>query len=424
MKRGNNIADKEMITAEDITDIKLTQAGYYWEMGFNEFDFSCKIKGEEDVLHLTVQRHDDGREFVIRSEKDDIWNRITGTEAVKLEDKLQEEVQYGNYHKKIGKLATLEDCKDMEYELMENDNTYLNRVIGKLWTELAKKQKEITGQEPDNVTNFRAETDKKFHKIDEMDASEIESIVADYVQSKIIENNLDVEIVGVAVSGSRCRGIEKISSDLDVVAEYTGSIREDDFFNMLHEDSIYIAGIQVDINPITVGRTGTLETYLPEVETYLQEKAQQEQVNTQFVTQGRKQKPTDESIDPSRMNDIPSISVNMHTEGTEEWEDKQVDILSGKCIDVDYLNYTPELRDTPKVQDALKKLIAAFPKKEINDQETNEMLAKQAEYKPLAKIEEQEEPQVRSSLKERLAAKQKFYNQNRKNRLRLPQRAL
>lgn len=34
-------------------------------------------------------------------------------------------------------------------------------------------------------------------------------------------------------------------------------------------------------------RTGTLDTYLPEVETYLQEKAQQQQVNTQLVTQGR-----------------------------------------------------------------------------------------------------------------------------------------
>ena len=47
-------------------------------------------------------------------------------------------------------------------------------------------------------------------------------------------------------------------------------------------------------------------------------------------------------------------------------------ILSGKCIDVDFLNYTPELRDTPKVQDALKKLIADFPEKEVNDRETKE----------------------------------------------------
>ena len=60
----------------------------------------------------------------------------------------------------------------------------------------------------------------------------------------------------VVVAGSRCRGIEQENSDLDVVVEYTGSTREDDLFNMLHEDSIYIAGIQVDINPITEGTAG------------------------------------------------------------------------------------------------------------------------------------------------------------------------
>ena len=37
------------------------------------------------------------------------------------------------------------------------------------------------------------------------------------------------------------------------------------------------------------------------------------------------------------MHGIPSIGVNMHIDGTEEWEDEQVDILSGKCIDVDFL---------------------------------------------------------------------------------------
>ena len=67
--------DKKMkdIVADDITDITLIQAGYYWNAGYNEFDFTCKIKGEDDVLHMREQRHDDGSSFVIRSEKDDIW---------------------------------------------------------------------------------------------------------------------------------------------------------------------------------------------------------------------------------------------------------------------------------------------------------------------------------------------------------------
>ena len=39
---------------------------------------------------------------------------------------------------------------------------------------------------------------------------------------------------------------------------------------------------------------------------------------------------------------------------------------------MDFLNYTPELRDTLKVQDAIKKLIAAYPEKNVIDMETKE----------------------------------------------------
>ena len=44
------IKDKmsDIVTAADVTDIRLTQAGYYWDAGYNEFDFSCKINGEMD----------------------------------------------------------------------------------------------------------------------------------------------------------------------------------------------------------------------------------------------------------------------------------------------------------------------------------------------------------------------------------------
>ena len=75
------------------------------------------------------------------------------------------------------------------------------------------------------------------------------------------------------LSGSRCRGIEKIGSDLDVVVDYKGTVREDDFFNILHEDGFTIAGIAVDINPITEDKTGPLAEYLESAEQYLKEKA-------------------------------------------------------------------------------------------------------------------------------------------------------
>ena len=93
-----------------------------------------------------------------------------------------------------------------------------------------------------------------------------------YIQSKIEDENLDVDIVDVIVSGSRCRGIENNKSDLDMVVEYKGLIREDDLFNILNEEGLEIAGVRVDINPITERKSGTLEEYLPNVEKYLEEK--------------------------------------------------------------------------------------------------------------------------------------------------------
>ena len=75
-----------------------------------------------------------------------------------------------------------------------------------------------------------------------------------------------------------------------------------------------------------------------------------------------------QAIDPSRINGIPSIGVNVHIEGTKEWEDDQTDILNGNCLDIEILDYTPEIRDIPKVQEALKKLSVVFPEKEFKQQ--------------------------------------------------------
>ena len=495
--------------------------------------------GVYDNPDITIQR---AMDMVIADLKEPRFSAVT--EQYYRDEYLQGEVYAGS------------EVEIVDYEKLSEKAEEAERA------DLEAKQAEFRENNPDVVADFRAKTEELFHSLDGQSADDIEKMVYAYVQSQIDEYGLDAEIVDVVVAGSRCRGIEKENSDLDVVVEYIGSTREDDLFNLLHEDSIYIAGIQVDINPITEGKTGTLETYLPEVETYLQEKAQQEQINNQLVTQGREvvqeqnalaseekvlseleKEPMVEpetvhitftvaecgefhnmgeyhegietieeamklynAIDPSRMHGIPSIGVNMHIEGTEEWEDEEADIVRGNCIDVDFLNYTPELRDTPTVQDALKKLIAAYPEKEVNDRETKEtkiqtlaaeldqlsydidtfeyrdlvpdreaqvqmiandirsgnvkplqiflqtsidggidedserqakeLIAKLAEYKPLAKIEEleeqnynmiddrlnngvekfnreeekkeqQEKPQARSSLKERLVAKQK-----------------
>lgn len=73
------------------------------------------------------------------------------------------------------------------------------------------------------------------------------------------------------------------------------------------------------------------------------------------------------TIPPERMNGIPAIGINLHVEGTESWEDAQVDVFTGNRIDVGMFKLVPEICQYPKAQEAMKQLIEMFPDKEIVD---------------------------------------------------------
>lgn len=144
------------ILADDITDIRLTGAEYHWDAGYNEFTFTCRIKGEDDILHMTEQRHDDGEGIVINSEKDDIWEHMTTGEIFRLDDKLREEIEYAHYHKEIENVQTVDDCRNLMYEFMENDNVYFRRAAPKLWKELdAMEHKMLEAEKPSVIKQLR-----------------------------------------------------------------------------------------------------------------------------------------------------------------------------------------------------------------------------------------------------------------------------
>lgn len=81
---------------------------------------------------------------------------------------------------------------------------------------------------------------------------EIKTFVLEYINDVLLTQGItDVSIKSVEIYGSRNRGTAREGSDLDVVFEYEGDIREDDFFTMLHDEPMYIENVEVDINPIT-----------------------------------------------------------------------------------------------------------------------------------------------------------------------------
>lgn len=105
-----------------------------------------------------------------------------------------------------------------------------------------------------------------------LNRAEIEEMALCYAQAQIEEAGLDgdVELLGARVYGSRTReGLYREGSDIDVVVSYAGDIREDAFFNLLHGEDFCMAGIPIDMNPISLEKTGTLEEYLENAEKYL-----------------------------------------------------------------------------------------------------------------------------------------------------------
>ncbi len=248
------------------------------------------------------------------------------------------------------------------------------------------------------VADFKAKTGELFHDISEMNPEEIEETVKCHVQAKIEEYDINATIVDVAVTGSRCRGLEHEGSDLDVVVELSTAEREDDLFNAFNEDGLHIGEVKVDINPITAQRTGTLESYLPQVEEYLegvrqvreQEKESAEVTLTvsecgEFHNLGEcyENLPTvDEAIAiwkqiPSeRMNGIPAIGINILGRGAEPYEDYEIDVLSGKRIDLGVLDYVPDIKNNPQAMEVITELVAKLPDMEIDGVMSEEMEAR------------------------------------------------
>ena len=265
-------------------------------------------------------------------------------------------------------------------------------------------------QESSIIADFRAKTNEMFHDISEMNPAEIEETIKCHVQAKIDEYDIDATIIDAVVVGSRCRGLEKDSSDLDVVVELSTNEREDDLFNAFNEDGLHIGEVKVDINPITAQRTGTLETYLPQAEKYLESIRQEreQELTQQMHTQGEMKKeevevtlmvsecgefhnlgefyeniPTVEEaiaiwkqIPPERMHGIPAIGINVHRPGEENYMDDEVDLLSGNRIDLEILEHIPSITGEPKAMEVIAELVAKLPEMEIDGAMSEDMEAK------------------------------------------------
>ncbi len=83
-----------------------------------------------------------------------------------------------------------------------------------------------------------------------------------------------------------------------------------------------------------------------------------------------------EKIPPERMNGIPTIGINLHRAGEEVENDIAIDIAGAKSVDLDVLQYVPDIANEPKAMEVVAELIAKLPDREIDGNLSPELEAK------------------------------------------------
>lgn len=320
--------NRKPLTAEAVTDLKGKSHEYHAGAREAVYEFDCLVDGRPAVLtYTTGQRehfysplYDRGEiedVFSIHTDGEDIWDRMPQSELEKLERLLAGEAEAFSIEEQIEAAGSIHDLKEIDYYMMDMEQTAMMEVQRKrIWDGLDRKGTAIlqraindagNGEELQNIRKTLAEAQgilgdeqyadlvrnvlkretelaapkamplisdmtKPEKSLNGQSRAEIEEMVLCYAQAQIDGIGLtdEVKLHGARVYGSRTRaGLYEEGSDVDVVLSYTGNIREDDFFSMLHEEGMEIAGLSLDINPISTEKTGTLEEFMKNAEKYL-----------------------------------------------------------------------------------------------------------------------------------------------------------
>lgn len=209
----------------------------------------------------------------------------------------------------------------------------------------------------------------------------IEEAILCYAQAELEEAGYEeITLLAARVYESRTREtLYREDSDLDVALSYTGDIREDAFFNLLQENGMRIAGLKIDINPISLEKTGTLQEYIKRAEQYLDEREAEKQGQ---IPQETLQEPQI-SFYAAECMEFPSMGEYYENltleEAVEKYKmipsdrihgikgigfclkdgsiyDGEYELMSGGKISKDLIDLVPHYKESPLVQKAMQDL--------------------------------------------------------------------
>ena len=121
-----------------------------------------------------------------------------------------------------------------------------------------------------------------FQKIDESNienefgesVEDLTNIISEDIKNILIDNFVEEDefkFEDIRLYGSYTKGRNKETSDLDVLIQYSGTMREDGAFNMFADAGLSITDkngrtVKIDINPINVADSGTIDEHIERME--------------------------------------------------------------------------------------------------------------------------------------------------------------
>lgn len=254
------------------------------------------------------------------------------------------------------------------------------------WTDEKWESGRIKSEQPQDGTPMESAGEgteqTELQGLEGYNESDIADLVRQHIESVLEGDDTGVDIVGIKVIGSRANGNANEGSDLDVLVEYKGDATEDGLFNLFNdeENRLYIEGIPVDINPITEGKSGTIEQFMARNAGY--------------------QKPIEQKSDEIETNEEAPVSPAQQTfDGlVQKYGDK-----SGHKIDVTAEDKSKTL---DKAKKALDKAQTDYDDAPIGKEEKAEAALQKAQEEYNTALAEKQEWDEVKAVKDRFVAEQ------------------
>lgn len=154
-------------------------------------------------------------------------------------------------------------------EDIENAKHYIKKLDEDGYNDFAKELKELTYNQTGQL--FQSyDIDKNLKENFDLSADDLTDMVKADIENILQEADVSPEefnFEDIRVYGSYTKGKNKETSDLDFIVQYTGTMKEDAAFNLLHDEDLTIEDkngrtVTIDINPINRELSGTIDEHI------------------------------------------------------------------------------------------------------------------------------------------------------------------